>query len=1166
MACRYIYQDREYTKEEMIETLVNDLFTSPSGMNILRSIASTKSASSSDFISTTVKMLNQRYLDAKNMVQAIKNSDATKEEKLKKTAIYKNIMTKTNQARKELLATAIHKQLDYVFDQAIADSKLVQALYNSDTITFNELQFAASIVDTWSNINLALGIETEYSKDISEEDRQKLLNILNTYRGLDGRTREIAIELISQSQKGGEISKKELVKLVDTTIMTEYARELSTAGIPITNKLAYIIKEINYKINREHNENHEQVDKMFNKIKDNSIFKQFGWDLFVKTQKDKAGNETLGLNTRYSQKFWDNLKSANYTRRMKIEKADGDKTKIKAAWKEYNEWNEKNTIAFNALPFLEMDKYTDAQRDAEMNRMKALGFSESELNVIIAESQKMLDKFESNKEFYEERLKYEVVDSPENIPTGMTEDEYIKEKLEEYDDLNNPLKYLAQKFTPGSLVTAYGGARYSYLIAAKEVGGKPSEYYDENFKKISEDKDLHEFYNWFVDFMKDNLEWLPQDEIEDLQSNFLPVIADRVAKEYGFTALKESVKGLGDWFMKALTANNYDQKIDLAAYSKKERRSFQARFINENVALEDRSRDLVTMAKLFSDMALIYKHKNSVKAEVDTINFVLQGTKGSYKKNKLGELEASEKDATRIKSLADATVRSSFYGIKAEDELYKSDKLFYHWGELASAGLWKSEKAKKAKAITEEIKKLNKEIEDNTNLTDDDIADRESKINMLKDEFYRLGGRAFSLTSAIDSSIGTTRMTSLGFAPFSAFRNLVVGKLNNRVHAQGGRDFTKKDLIWANKNIISSSAKYWTAGKYETKMTRLLFGLMSDAQLAEGEDGMYLKSMIDKNTSLDKLREMLPKAYTWLSSGDYHFKAEMLMAAMKHQKVKTSKGEVSFIDVLNEDRTFNSEEYGEWDAEANGGLSFDDYFSKNMLKYKQLANKLHGATGKDIYVKGKDTAIGRMLFLFKSWLPETVGVRFDPRHKDALLDRDEEGYYRTFIRKIGEKKFGIIKTIVQTMFNRDNGITDELELANFKKAVKELQVIVALTMAYMLLKAMAPDDDKKRKMYNLLVLRQLHDLNRDLTYYSDINSISDLQREIFPVIRTARNWQEAFKATAYYGLGVQNDDGEDMYDGERTALKITKVLPVFSNINRVSYYMKSIGEGGGRGY
>ena len=56
------------------------------------------------------------------------------------------------------------------------------------------------------------------------------------------------------------------------------------------------------------------------------------------------------------------------------------------------------------------------------------------------------------------------------------------------------------------------------------------------------------------------MSWLPEEETNSLGSNFLPVVAERVVKEYGFTELKESVAGLGDWFLKALTAYNYDNK------------------------------------------------------------------------------------------------------------------------------------------------------------------------------------------------------------------------------------------------------------------------------------------------------------------------------------------------------------------------------------------------------------------------------------------------------------------------------------------------------------------------------------------------------------------------------------------------------------------------------
>jgi hypothetical protein len=285
----------------------------------------------------------------------------------------------------------------------------------------------------------------------------------------------------------------------------------------------------------------------------------------------------------------------------------------------------------------------------------------------------------------------------------------------------------------------------------------------------------------------------------------------------------------------------------------------------------------------------------------------------------------------------------------------------------------------------------------------------------------------------------------------------------------------------------------------------------------------------------------------------------MLLAAMKTQKIKTADGkEISFWESLTEDREYDEQKYGKWNAEANGGLSFEDFYNKNMIKYKQLANKLHGASGKDANIQVKDNALGRLLILFKSWLPETVGVRFDPKYKDTLLDRYEEGYYRTFLNVLLEKKGKSLNLMFNALFNKHVDISDEMQLANFKKAVKELQIIVTLYIAYALLKSMAPDDDEDKKVYNLLVLRQLHDLRRDLTYYININSINELQRDVLPVVRTYVNWGSTLKAATYYTFGVTDDDGDLMYDEERTALKITKVLPVFSNINRVIYYQKQI--------
>ena len=122
MACKYVYNGVEYSKKELLEELGRDLFKDLNNNNVFRSI-STKPKSSS-IVTETVLMLNQRYIDAKNMLQAIKNSNDTKEEKLKKTAYYKNIMEKTNLTRRELVELSADKQLDFISEEEIMKNLL----------------------------------------------------------------------------------------------------------------------------------------------------------------------------------------------------------------------------------------------------------------------------------------------------------------------------------------------------------------------------------------------------------------------------------------------------------------------------------------------------------------------------------------------------------------------------------------------------------------------------------------------------------------------------------------------------------------------------------------------------------------------------------------------------------------------------------------------------------------------------------------------------------------------------------------------------------------------------------------------------------------------------------------------------------------------------------
>ena len=1155
MSCKYIYKGVKYSKEELIEAMASDGLPEAPTASIYKSIATngTRKKKQSKIVKDTVKVLYQRIAEAENIIKAIQQSNLPDSEKVQKKAYYRNLVRKARQEVTNIREEAASSQLDAIINLANEDAALIDALFDAPSISLGELQFGNNVVETWLSLQDALGVRDNLytNKNLDPDLRDKLLKLEARFSVLDGKSRSIAVSLLKEAAKktGDTLTDDDFSKIVDTTYFTYFSRELGTAGVPLTNRIAYLIKRTNLEINREHNATWEEIDKKTKGIKDFSIF--------LKKQKNSGGKEVLAIVSKYSQNFWDTFKAVRRKLRSEVEAANGDKQKEKRAWTEFHQWNEKHTIAFNGLLFINRNQYTDDQRNQETNKLRQLGFNTSEINDIISESIKRFEMYKKRLVDYTEEVRQAAVMSPQLLKQGQTVDEFVNEKVAEFESINNPLLYMEQKFFGNNRVTAYGGARYTYLIPAKSVEGKDSGYYDANFIKISNDPKLYAFYQWFTKFLNDCLSWLPQEEIEDLQSNFLPVIADRMAKEYGLSSLQESVAGLGDWFLKSFTVSDFENKVDTNPFTGKEIRQFKSRFINENVPLEEQSTDLGLIAKMFSDMALVYKHKNTIKAEIDTLNDLLQSNRISYERDtELGILNPKSEAPTTLQSLADWTIRRGFYGIPTEDKL-TSDKVFYDWKELIPILGYQSDKAKQAQAIQDKIKEINEKLEDE-NLSESEKNDLYAKRDAYVQGYYELGGRKFSLTKALDSSVETTRLTALGFSPLSALRNLFVGKINNRIHSAGGRDFGKEDMSWAQTVLRMLTTRYWSGDRYESDDTVKVFGILTDSEIVEGDDGMYLKKLISSKTTLNQLRSMLPKAYTWLSGGDYHFKAEMLLAAMHAQKVKTSKGTFTFYEVLNKDRTLNTEKFGEWDQAGNDNKTFDEFFIDKMLKYRMLANKLHGATGKNVYIKGKDHVLGRILFLFKSWIPETVGARFDPKYFDRQLNREEEGYYRTAWRLLNEKKLGFITAAFDVMLGRKTDITDELELSNFKKAVKEAQYIVTVWALYMLAKAAAPDDDKDRKLYNMLVLRQLNDLGRDLTYYGSISSIQELQRNPVSVLRTYANFGQAGKAILYYGLEVENDDGEILYDGERTVQKITKVVPFASNYNRWLWYSKQV--------
>ena len=1131
-----------------------------------KSVATKKVVSLQSQVKKVIDILNFRIKEArKQRDKANSNRELSFEEKTIRSKYFNDIIKDSIQ-KKEVLKD--QNSIQYLFITAESDLDMAEdVLKNSEKATMGQIRIAYKAVETWKNINRILGLQTY--EDLLPEDKSLVEKIYSRTFDLNRRLVDLSIKLIAKkySTESKQINPNDLYNylkgLPDVDIISSYTRDITGTGIPLINILAKIIQKANLEISKDHNRIYDIIDEEYNKVKNHPEIVRNGYSIFFKEQLNNAKEKTLGLVGRYSQQYYDKMRVARLILKSDVEKSGDNYELRRKAYDNYNAFISNNTFLFNSSPFVKENDYTDEQRQAVIDEVKQLGFTNNEIADIIKEAKRLYSKYEDAKERYRLSLEVDSENGRMLPPAGMTTDEYINSLLTQWQDEHDPLQYIEQMKKPVGAKYAYKGSYYTIKVAKKIVDGVDSKYYDENFARIASDPLLYNFYNFFKDLIKDNLANFPEEEVEDLQSNFLPVITEKLAKEYGINNLKSTVTNM-DWIMDMFTTIEYERNSVVDPATGKEVYNLKSKFINEVVPIEQRSKDMVTMMKMFSDMGLIYKHKLQVQDYVDTISEIVKETQVKNEENEFGEKVVKQEAPKNLQAMVEYEVRKSFYAIANKpDNLVLKGRKFYHAAELIPFVGYKSEKYKKAKVLEEEIKQLRKEIDDeNTN-----ELDRGTKLQLLyekKSEYNNLGGRSISFTAMGDSSVKYSRLIALALQPFSALRNLAIGGVNNMIHAVGGRDFIKSELIKATFLIKDCIVKFWSKGQIVSEESEKLLKFMADTGIVEGEDGMFSASVLSKETPIDKIKKVLPNAYTLMKSTDFLFKSQTAVAMGLNQKIKLENGEtISLYKALNNKLEFNEEKYGKYNPELNGNQSFDELYNNFMLRVGQVGKKLHGLSTNRTSVKVKETVLGRMLFLFKSWLPETLANRYEKKKYDELLGREIEGYMRTFLVKAFDEGIGkAIKAMLKARFSKEVGDMSELERENLRKAFAEINAIMTMTILYLAAKAMAPDDDDEKKTWNI-ALNQMKLLQRDMLYYFDVTSFESLTAQVVPSFTSLVNLKEAVKAVLWHypagQAGIEEDEnGEPLYDEERTFLKVTKAIPILNNYNRILYYEKKL--------
>ena len=1128
-----------------------------------RSIKTASTKKLMSYVKTSLTVLQHRIDDAISAKSNLENSGLSKREQVIKNKYYQDLIESTIEQKKVLKE---NNSAEYVVLIAQSDMDMVKDIISSKTTKLSEVVIALRATEAWKNMLQVLGVPSLSAMAVGPL-RDNVRNIIADATELETHINELAQKLLIKHSQDSKAAKPLTAKDFDPTkgfkdvnYITSQVRDLSNTGVSVADFLAKMINEANQQIDREHSANNRRIDTAADRIKKHAEIVKNGFKIFFKEQTNILGNKTLGLRGPYAQSYYDENR-VQYKKLNAARKAAGnDRELVKKAYDEHNQWLKKNTIVFNSTPFTDFTNYTDADRQTVSDEMISLGFKKDEIAEFIRKAVQLQVSYLESSERFKISLEHDIENGTVIVPKGKTSEQYIEDEVNNWLAEHNPDAFVRQqvKYNIGEK-RAFKGAYYTVKVPRKVIDGKTSSHYDQDFARIASDPELFAFYNFFKEFIDEQLSYMPQEDIEDLQSNFLPVITSKIATEYGLTSLKETANGIGDWFLKHLTTVDFKRNEKINPITGKVINEFTPRFINEEVSIEERSKDMIVMMKMFSDMALVYKHKNQVKNYVDVTNDIIQNTTKSYTDNALtGDTTVVTKSPQNLQNMAQSTVNAAFYGKKA-DQQDAGGRKFYSALELIPLLGYKSPKYKQAVELENKIKALNDKVENET-LNEDQLIAIDKQLYELRSEYSRLGGRQFSFTKSADSMIALTRTTALGFQPFSAFRNIATGKVNNVIHSIGGEDFTAKDLKASNRLILASTAKYITWGTAASEKSEKILRYMLDTGTVEGEDNMFVEGIVDKRSTWQEIKKVLPSPFTLMQSGDFHMKSEMAIASALHKTVVTKNGKiVTFWDAMDKDLQYDQDKHGEWSAEDNNGLTFEEFYNKEITKIGQVSKKLHGFSGNNLSLAGKDSIWGRMLFLFKTWLPETMMTRFEAKRYDALLERDVQGYYRTTVLAFKEHGLGAIKDIYKAVFQEATGEDDPLQRANLRKTFAEMIAVTTIGIIGMMLKSLASgvDDEDERKRYMLMV-NQLILLNRDLTYYANINSFGELTKNVVPVIRTIENYTAAMKAVSYYTLEIEGNDGEPQYDSERTLLKISKALPLVNNINRIQYYQEEM--------
>lgn len=697
-----------------------------------------------------------------------------------------------------------------------------------------------------------------------------------------------------------------------------------------------------------------------------------------------------------------------------------------------------------------------------------------------------------------------------------------------------------------------------------------TKYYSDEYKALEENKKLFAYYKHLRDTMNKYKNFLPEysrktayrnDYIYRSKANMIeifnksglkgvaPKITEKMINAFTTTFEHEYAGEIDSQgasigsipVSKLISIDDEIEKIENILAKKElteaERKNLEKRL--EELETQYNVDPSISMEQ-FLAMSLNYKFMSEVANPVELASDIINSAKSVLTNGTVG-------NPVNTKARFNHHINSLLYGKTKDVEMQYSagedfkDNIFKAQDLLNVTSTTKKraqELSKSILAMKPEVETLVLKQDSGVDLTDEELS-KTKEYKSLIGEYRGLNGRRLTGSAALDTLIQYTSLKTFGLSGLSGATNLFFGVISAQNEASSGEFFNNKDFRKAFGIVLDSTKKYMSLGNVNTAMstktTALMdkFGIVSDV-----EEVRYSKNKYKQSKA-----ENLLDPYQYLKTSDFFISALSTVSAMnstnKRFVTDINGNKVAIWDAFDKDGKWKSELF---DPDTNFAWSGDvlEGGSKELANYgsylKELKKFQHGAFDRGSVVLGKKTILGRLLFQYKSWLPEYMNQRFGSQTHNAILNTTREGRYRTVKRLLSENEdlgTTLISRIIKlTLKSNQEGLT-EAEVGNIRKTKNDLIWYITITMLMILLKSYADDDDDgkvdKGRGAAKFIINSLHNLQSDIGFAWSPSVFQSLTSKVIPSISVYSDLQKSLSASYKYIFNSDEytDDKDD---------------------------------------